>query len=458
MRSVGRRGVRGQLALLGAMVFVVGPLVPAATAAAGQGAPPPASPHVQQAPDQRGSGPSGTRLRASEEEKKVTICHRTASRTNPYNEISIAKSAAIAGHADHTGPIFDPEDPGQKHWGDIIPPIRPGLPDGLNWPEGRSIRNNHCEMEPDVGPVPRARVGDLGCVGTSPSLTVKVGNSDEATQPAFFEILIDGSVVQVVGPVAPGASEIVVLSTELQPYEDQTVAIEVRSGGDVIASRVVTVDCVPPPPQVETDAELVCGPDGAQGRLTVTNNKTIRVVVGLRINGKAVGVTRVRPGAIKTGTIDLSQYEDQSVTATVRVNGVLVATYTVTPDCVAPQPVPGVSVAGTTCPPPTSTVTLSNHGDPDSQMVFVIMVDQNVALKTAPLYGGDTTTVVADLAQYEDQTVTVSIHANGRLLGSRTITVDCKGPGSGVSPGTTGPIGPSRGNHPANRDGAPTGL
>jgi hypothetical protein len=54
------------------------------------------------------------------------------------------------------------------------------------------------------------------------------------------------------------------------------------------------------------------------------------------------------------------------------VNGELVATYTVTPDCIAPKPVPKVSIAGQVCPPPTSTVTLSNVGDPDSAVVFVI--------------------------------------------------------------------------------------
>lgn len=427
MRFWRRTRIRGRLALLAAVPCVVALLIPVSAVAQG-GAP-----------------------RASQNDKKVTICHRTNSRTNPYNQIEVAKSAAINGHAGHTGPIFGPD---VENWGDIIPPIEPGLPDGLNWPEGRAILNNACEMDPDVGPVPRARVGDLGCVGTTPSLTVKVGNTDDATQPAFFKILIEGSVVRVVGPVAPGASETVVLSTELQPYEDQTVTIEVRSGGDVIASRVVTVDCAPTPPQVDTDAELVCGPDGAQGRLTVTNNGTAPVVVGLRINGKAVGVTRVRPGATKTGTIDLSQYEDQSVTATVRVNGVLVATYTVTPDCVAPKPIPKVSIAGQVCPPPTSTVTLSNDGDPDSAVVFVVRVDGRVVLETAPLYGGDTTTVVADLSKYEDQTVVVDLHANGKELGSRTITVNCRGVspesggsggGNGGGGGGTGPIGPSRG-------------
>jgi|tagenome__1003787_1003787.scaffolds.fasta_scaffold20938096_3 hypothetical protein len=432
-----RKATLLQRALLLAVVpFVVGLLVPAATA--DQGSP---------TPDPTRAG--GSHARGAQKDK-VTICHRTRSRTNPYNQIVVSRAAAVAGHADHVGPIFGPD---FEEWGDIIPPIRPGLPSGLNWPEGRAVLQDGCELDPDVGPEPRARVGDVGCVGTTPSLTVKVGNSDDATQPAFFKILVDGSVVRVVEPVAPGASETVVLSAELQPYEDQTVTIEVRSGGDVIASRVVTVDCIPAPPQVETDARLVCGSDGAQGRLTVTNNGTVPVKVVLRINGKAVGAVRVAPGASKTGTIDLSQYEDQAVTARVRVNGVLVATYTVTPDCVAPKPLARVSIAGQICAPPTSTVTLSNDGDPDSAVVFVVRVDGRMVLETAPLYGGDTTTVVADLSKYEDQTVVVTLHANGKELGSRAITVDCQGvsPESGGNGGGTAPTGPSRSDLAARR-------
>jgi ABC-type sugar transport system substrate-binding protein len=55
-------------------------------------------------------------------EEKVTICHRTNSRTNPYNQQAVAKSSAVEGHASHDGPIFGPD---VDNWGDIIPPSRP---------------------------------------------------------------------------------------------------------------------------------------------------------------------------------------------------------------------------------------------------------------------------------------------------------------------------------------------
>ena len=156
------------------------------------------------------------------------------------------------------------------------------------------------------------------------------------------------------------------------------------------------------------------------------------------------------PGATGTGSVDLSRYEDKTVIARIRVDDVVVGTYIVTPDCVRPKPVPKVSVAGQSCPSPTSTVTLSNNGDPASHEVFVLRVDGKVVLRTAPLYGGDTTTVVADLSRYEDQTVTVTLHANGKLLGSRKISVNCEtsggsggGDGDGDGGGNTGPQGPS---------------
>ena len=45
-------------------------------------------------------------------EPKVTICHRTADPTNPYNQITVTIPHARTGHADlHHGPIFRPRRP-----------------------------------------------------------------------------------------------------------------------------------------------------------------------------------------------------------------------------------------------------------------------------------------------------------------------------------------------------------
>ena len=76
-----------------------------------------------------------------------------------------------------------------------------------------------------------------------------VSNDADATAPAFFTIFVDGDLVQTVGPIAPGDSQTVTLTGGgLPARENQTFTVEVRSGGEVIAAEVVSVDCDPPPP------------------------------------------------------------------------------------------------------------------------------------------------------------------------------------------------------------------
>jgi LPXTG-motif cell wall-anchored protein len=89
-------------------------------------------------------------VEAAPDSNKVTICHRTHSVTNPYRMITVSANAADGiprgarnDHVSHdlsytvddtTYLVFDPSvsyPPTQKHWGDIIPPVRRG--DGLNW-------------------------------------------------------------------------------------------------------------------------------------------------------------------------------------------------------------------------------------------------------------------------------------------------------------------------------------
>ena len=370
--------------------------------------------------------------------QKVTICHRTFDRTNPYNHISVTIPFA-KGHADeHNGPIFSPDGP--RPWGDIVPPIS-SLPEGQNWPEGRDILDNGCEVPPDPGPLPSAAIGEVECAGVTPSLEVTVSNDADATDPAFFNIFVDGDLVQTVGPIPPGGSQAVTLTGGgLAARENQTFTVEVRSGGEVIAAEVVSVDCDPPPPPgVELIAQLDCVGGGAVGALEVTNNGPDPVTVTVTAGGATIGEPLVVDGgATGTTTADFSQFEDQTITVEVFVDGELVATYTPTPDC-DQAAIPKVSVAGLECPPPSATVTLANEGDPESTVVFTVLVDGRVVQESAPLFGGDTTTIVGDLTPYEDQTINVELRANGQTLGSRTLAVDCRQPpGTGPAAGGTG--------------------
>ena len=92
---------------------------------------------------------------------KVVICHATSSVSNPYISTQIDVSSVdeegnrfLNGHGDHTGPVFDPDDP-QDDWGDIIPAFTnpdTGTPfPGLNWPEGQAIWEAGC-MIPSPSP------------------------------------------------------------------------------------------------------------------------------------------------------------------------------------------------------------------------------------------------------------------------------------------------------------------
>ena len=186
----------------------------------------------------------------------MTICHATRDRTNPYNQIVTTIPQANGHAASHNGPIFTPAGPAP--WGDIIPPIQ-GLPGGQNWPEGQGILANGCEVQPDPGPMPAATIGQVECDGTTPTLEVTVSNDADATASANFAIVVDLDLVETVGPIAPGDSQTVTNADErLRAEENQTATVDVRSGGEVIASEVISVDCGLPPPQESRSPRAWC--------------------------------------------------------------------------------------------------------------------------------------------------------------------------------------------------------
>ena len=110
---------------------------------------------------------------------KVTICHRTASQTNPYVKITVAQDAVDGDLAndngqgdhfrEHLGAV-GPHEAGE--WGDIIPPIA-GVHGGLNWgPVGQAIFNRFCG---DAEPTTTVQ-GD-----PEPTTTVKVTTTKHPT-------------------------------------------------------------------------------------------------------------------------------------------------------------------------------------------------------------------------------------------------------------------------------------
>lgn len=77
---------------------------------------------------------------------KVTLCHATASNTNPYVRITVATAGAYHGHyTQHQGAVY----PGSGgKWGDIIPPFSYQNQNyQLNWDAaGQAIFNNGCQV------------------------------------------------------------------------------------------------------------------------------------------------------------------------------------------------------------------------------------------------------------------------------------------------------------------------
>jgi hypothetical protein len=376
--------------------------------------------------DPRESTAPANRRRSRSVNAKVTICHRTNSRTNPYNQISVSESAAINAHADHTGPIFSPDLPPGADWGDIIPPLPPSLPNGRNWPGGEAILANGCETQPDVGPRPVSIIGNVECVAGPTAIDeVRVFNGPRATDSASFTIFVNGMQQGgTVGPLAPGESEVV--PVDVSGFEDEPVTITVESGGEVIATRVVTADCLPPPPGVEITASLECMEDDAMGTLSVINNGVAPVTVSATVNGiEVVPDTIVPAGATEESVGDLSQFEDQSIMAEVFVDGVETAMFgPITVDCAPAEPAPSANVGSVVCPGETSTVTLTNDGEPDSQITFSVFINGSFE-QDATVFGGESTTLVGHLAEFEDRSVTIEVRADGQIISSETLSVDC---------------------------------
>ncbi len=143
---------------------------------------------------------------------KVTICHATASHTNPYihEEVDIASSGhdeglPKAGHATHTGPIFEAGMAGK--WGDIIPSYDYTNGsfhhhfDGLNWTAaGQAILNNGC-----VPPTPTNPPKDV-VPSSSPSTAPSTAPSFTATQEAATVIPSEPN-TSTIGAGSSGSSD-----------------------------------------------------------------------------------------------------------------------------------------------------------------------------------------------------------------------------------------------------------
>ena len=129
---------------------------------------------------------------------KVTICHATASHTNPYVVLTVDESAVdgVAGNSggvpdhygEHVGPIGPVAD---GKWGDIIPPVA-GYHFGLNWTgEGAAIWENGCNI-----PTPTTQPGDTTTTTTTTTTTIP-----SSSVPVPTTLPVTTSSVEAGGPV-----------------------------------------------------------------------------------------------------------------------------------------------------------------------------------------------------------------------------------------------------------------
>jgi hypothetical protein len=130
---------------------------------------PPATENLPTPPDSESSEPSPERREDAEvgilaqdpdKIRNITICHRTNSVNNPYNEITVSANSIVKnnGHDSHDGQVFEPglKDLGIE-WGDIIPEFDfdngQQHYDGQNLGDGADILANGCLVpgEPPPG-------------------------------------------------------------------------------------------------------------------------------------------------------------------------------------------------------------------------------------------------------------------------------------------------------------------
>ena len=178
---------------------------------------------------------------------KITICHATASDTNPYVTETVDE-ASIENPSGHGSSGINADD--------IIPPFTDGsfVFPGQNWDAGQAIWNNGCKIPP---PPPATYCIDIS----------KVNGSEQGLPDAVFTIKQDGSPVDVAGnPVttnSDGNASLCGLAagdytvTETTPPSgytgaaDQSVTLP-QNGDGTTLTFVDTLIPPPPPPPVCT--------------------------------------------------------------------------------------------------------------------------------------------------------------------------------------------------------------
>ena len=147
-------------------------------------------------------------------EHKVTLCHRTASRTNPYVVITVDVASVLKthGHDSHNGPVFSTTLAKHVKWGDIIPPFDfgPGEQyEGKNWTAaGQAILANGCNLPGTTTTsasttTTSTTVPDASTTSTTSTTTSTTGPDDSTTTSTTTTSEPTANIVGQGGPGTP---------------------------------------------------------------------------------------------------------------------------------------------------------------------------------------------------------------------------------------------------------------
>jgi hypothetical protein len=272
------------------------------------------------------SAPLGAGATQGTPEHKITLCHATDSRSNPYVEVTVdVASVQFQGHAGHDGPIFSPDLPEHTKWGDIIPPFDfgdAGSYPGKNWTaEGQAIFDDGCNVPSPttttVAPTTTTVAPTSTTVAptTTTAAPTTTSTTDEPTTTSTTEAPTTTTKPETSTTVAQQTTTSVDPSTTSTTIGDETSTTvgeatsttvpttETTEGGASSTTAAASSTTVGAGGPVTTQA---IGPTtttqpGASGALPFTGSDTTRLAfAGLTLIGAGIGmlVRRRRPRAV----------------------------------------------------------------------------------------------------------------------------------------------------------------
>lgn len=249
-------------------------------------------------------------------ETKTTICHRTASHTNPYNVITVDNNATngnggLGDHYNiHTGPVYPSTGPDGK-WGDIIPPVEGNQ--GQNWNNaGKAIYDNNCRISNELWDssitttIFRSNGDTLG----SPQAGVSVYDTATLTYDETTEIVPTGTVTyyfyDTINGTGSSSSQVVNLnsaghvpqSNTKGPLGAGSYSFKAVYSGDSYYKTATSA--IEPMTVGKADPSISTTPSPGSAGLGATLNDSATLTGGFNPTGKVTFVLKFNGGTVFT--------------------------------------------------------------------------------------------------------------------------------------------------------------